>query len=353
MRPLGPLVAALCLATPAQAQWVRQSSTTRASFRGLSVVDSNVVWASGSGGTYLWTNNGGAQWHAGTVPGATSFDLRGVHAVSLDTAYVMVAGTDTARIYKTTDRGAHWTLQYDDTRKGVFLDGIAFFDAKHGLAIGDPMDGHFLILKTDDGGAHWRQLDSTKIPAALPSEAEFAASNTSLVLHGTQDAWFATGGGRVARVLRTHDGGATWTVSETPVTAGQSGSGIFSLAFVDATHGLAVGGNYATPDTTGVTVARTSDGGATWTAVSPSGATGYLSGVVALPSSHGQHFIAVGTQGTAYSLDGGEHWTKLDSHLLNVIAVDHQTRHVWAAGERGTVGMLDPAKLGSAAQTGH
>jgi photosystem II stability/assembly factor-like uncharacterized protein len=347
MRPLQTFVLTLCTATTAQAQWVRQPTTTQASLRGLSVVDSNVVWASGSEGTYLWTSNGGTEWHSGTVPGATTFDLRGVHAVSLDTAYVMVAGADTARIYKTTDRGAHWTLQYDDTRKGVFLDGIAFFDPQHALVIGDPMGGHFLILKTDDGGAHWRQIPPLTIPAALPDEAEFAASNTALVTYGSRDAWVATGGGRAARVLRTHDGGETWTVHDTPVAAGQSGSGIFSLTFVDAAHGLAVGGNYAKPDTAAIAVAFTSDSGTTWTPATPSGATGYLSGVASLPASQGKRVIAVGTQGTAYSLDGGQHWTRLDTHSLNVVAIDQKTGRVWGAGEDGVIVVLNSSQLGS------
>lgn len=351
MRYLAFVLTAFSLAAPVQAQWKRQSAATQASLRGLSVVDSNVVWASGTGGTYLWTKNGGAEWHVGTVPGATNFDFRGVRAISLDTVYLMVSGADTARIYKTTDRGAHWKLQYNDTRKGVFLDGIAFFDEEHGLAIGDPMDGHFFILKTDNGGIYWRQIGQPGIPSALPHEAEFAASNTALVIQGDSNAWFATGGGRNARVFSSRDAGETWTVAETPVAAGKEGSGIFSLFFTDPMHGIAVGGNYAAPDSSVVTVARTIDGGAIWTASPPSGATGYLSGVTVLPLSHGQRVIAIGTEGTSYSTDGGQHWTHLYNHPFNAVATDPKGRRLWAVGEGGVIAVMEVEKLGVGASS--
>lgn len=331
--------------------WIRLRSGTPASLRGVSAVNGSVIWGSGTGGTYLWTDDGGAQWHVGTVPGAASLDFRDVHAVSLDTAYLMVAGQDTARIYKTTDRGAHWRLQYDDTRKGVFLDAIAFFDATHGLALGDPMDGHFFLLRTDDGGAHWTPVAPDATPAALPGEAAFAASGTALVTSGAHDAWFATGGGRVARVFRTHDGGTSWQVSETPVTAGTQGAGIFSLAFLDPRRGIAVGGNYATPDTAATTVALTTDGGVTWTAVPPSGVTGYLSGVTYLPASHGEQLIAVGPQGAVRSEDGGRTWGVLHTApstmsqsarepALNAVTAPRADVGVWAVGERGAIRVL-------------
>jgi photosystem II stability/assembly factor-like uncharacterized protein len=129
-------------------------------------------------------------------------------------------------------------------------------------------------------------------------------------------------------------------VSNAPVVGGSSGSGIFSLAFADVSHGVAVGGNYASPDTAAVTTAYTSDGGVTWTAGVPSGATGYLSGAVYLPGSKSQQLIAVGTEGTATSRDGGKNWSKLSPDPFNVVAADSKTGHVWVAGEGGSVAKL-------------
>jgi photosystem II stability/assembly factor-like uncharacterized protein len=304
-------------------------------------VSEKVLWASGTHGTYLWTDDGGAGWHVGTVPDAMSLDFRDVHAVSLDTAYLMAAGQDTARIYRTTDRGAHWTLQYDDTSKGAFLDAIAFFDSRHALALGDPIAGHFTLLETRDGGEHWNRIPSAALPPALPNEAAFAASGTALITCGASDAWFGTGGAAMSRVFHTHDGGQSWTVVQTPIKSG-SAAGIFSLACRDAQHGIAVGGNYAAPDSSAITVAYTDDGGATWTAVPPSRATGYLSGVTYIGARRDRsRLIAVGTEGTAVSNDAGRSWTRLDSLPLNVVAADPvgagPRAIAWAAGRRGRV----------------
>lgn len=326
--------------------WAEQYAATSASLRGLSVVSNDVAWASGTRGTYLWTGDAGAHWHVGTVPGATSLDFRDVQAVSLDTAYLMAAGQDTARIYRTADRGAHWTLQYENLEKGAFLDGIAFFDARHALALGDPIAGHFLLLRTDDAGAHWSRVSADAVPSALSGEAAFAASGTALVTCGPHDAWFATGGGAISRVFRTADGGHTWRVSATPVQAGSAAAGIFSIACSDTRHAIVVGGNYARPDTSVIVAATTSDGGASWRAAPAARAAGYFSGVAVLGDGPARVFVAVGTEGTAVSRDAGNAWMRADSLSLNSVAVapGHGTRRAWSVGANGRVVTIDPAR---------
>ncbi len=70
---------ALFLGTIAFAQtWVAQNSGTTVSLRGISAVNTSVVWASGASGTWLRTIDGGSTWRAATVPGATDLDFRGV-----------------------------------------------------------------------------------------------------------------------------------------------------------------------------------------------------------------------------------------------------------------------------------
>lgn len=335
------IVIGLAIATatplrPCLAQWLPQNVQTPASLRGLSVASDSVVWASGSQGTYLWTADAGTHWRVAAVEGAGSLDFRDVHAVSLDTAYLMASGQDTGRIYRTTDRGTHWTVQYAAERKGLFLDAIAFFDSRHGLALGDPLDGRFLVLRTRDGGEHWKEIPAAGMPQALPGEAAFAASGTALVKCGKRVAWFGTGGARVARVFVTHDGGTTWTAHETPVRAGRASAGIFSLACRDSLHGIAVGGDFARPDSTAVTVAFTDDGGVTWTAAPVGAATAYLSGVTYLAGGPG--LLAVGTPGTAVSHDWGRTWVRDDTLPLNAVAAAPHGA-VWGVGAAGRVVM--------------
>ena len=47
-----------------------QSSGTTQRLQAISPVNNRVAWASGTGGTYTVTTDGGATWHAGVVPGA-------------------------------------------------------------------------------------------------------------------------------------------------------------------------------------------------------------------------------------------------------------------------------------------
>lgn len=339
-------LAAAQYASRADPLWTGQHAETHASLRGLSVVSDDVAWASGTGGTYLWTDDAGVRWHVGTVPGAASLDFRAVHAASLDTAYLMAAGQDTARIYRTTDRGAHWTLQYENLERGAFLDAIAFFDSRRALALGDPVGGRFLLMHTDDAGAHWTRIPTDAVPVALEGEAAFAASGTALVACGPRDAWFATGGAAIARVFRTTDEGRSWRVSATPVRAGNAAAGIFSIACSDPRHGIVVGGNYVKPDSAVVVAAETSDGGASWRALPAASAGGYFSGVATLATGSTRVFIAVGSVGTGISRDGGEHWTRADSLSLNAIAVASPggPHRVWGVGARGRIVTITPAR---------
>jgi photosystem II stability/assembly factor-like uncharacterized protein len=338
--PILAIISALAVTSPALGQWIPQTSGTDASFRGMSILNRDAAWISGTKGTFAWTDNTGREWHAGRVAAAPSSDFRAVHAISLDTALLMVSSQDTGRIYRTTDRGATWSLQYNDESKGAFLDAMAFFDSLNGLAVGDPVNGRFVILRTSDGGRHWTHAPAGSLPPSLVGEGAFAASGTALITCGPRDAWLGTGGASKSRVFHTSDGGQSWTVAETPIQAGTAAAGIFSLACRDNRHLVAVGGNYSKPDATKVTVARSDDGGATWTATAPSPATGFLSGVAYLdPAPSATRLIAVGTEGTVYSLDSGNSWTRLDSFSLNVVMADGNGA-AWAAGARGAVAHL-------------
>ncbi|QDV37575.1 WD40/YVTN/BNR-like repeat-containing protein [Tautonia plasticadhaerens] len=319
------------------AQWEPQDSGTEARLRGLGVVSRDVAWASGSGGTVLRTTDGGKTWTPRPVPGAPSLDFRDIEAIDADTAHLLSIGEgEQSRIYKTIDGGESWGLQYTNRDPDGFLDAIAFWDAEHGLALGDPVNGRFIVLTTDDGGRNWEPIPAEGMPPALPGEAAFAASGTCLVVHGEDDAWFATGGGGVARVFRSADRGRTWTAHETPVRAGNTASGLFSIAFRDADHGVAVGGDYQEPGKTGGFVALTCDGGKTWRLAQGEPPSGYRSAVAYVPGLETPTLIAVGPTGSDISVDGGESWRPLGEqgfHAVGFAGADAG----WAVGEDGSI----------------
>src|SRR5215218_6063826 len=79
----------LAFAAPIQAQWIGQQTSTDADVRGLSVVSTDVVWASGANGTVLHTTNGGKTWKLDTIPGASNLDLRAIAGTSSRVAHAM------------------------------------------------------------------------------------------------------------------------------------------------------------------------------------------------------------------------------------------------------------------------
>ena len=330
--------ALLSLAMPAtaRAQWSPLPSPTEAELRGLSVVSANVVWASGQRGTVVRTTDGGRTWTRDTVPGAGQLDLRAIHATSPRVAHVVSIG-DSSRIYRTTDGGRTWSLRWRATRTGTFLDAIRFWDARHGIAMSDPVDGRFLILTTSDGGESWQEVPDASAPVALAGEGGFAASGSCLAVAGRSHVWFATGGATVARVHHSLDRGRTWTVHDTPIRAGAASAGIFSIAFRDARNGVIAGGDYQQPTLRGRNLAITVDGGQTWTlADSASSPAGYRSAVTWLPGLGGRTLMAVGLSGTDISRDRGGSWRSADTVAYNSVGFATSSRG-WAVGPAGRI----------------
>jgi photosystem II stability/assembly factor-like uncharacterized protein len=319
--------------------WQPQTSGVTARLRGVSAATERVVWASGAGGTIVRTADGGATWQKLTVPDTEKLDFRDIDAVKDDerTAYALSIGPGPAsRIYKTTDAGAHWTPQFTNDDPKAFYDAMTFWDANHGLAISDSVDGKFVILATEDGGAHWSRVPADALPPALPNEGAFAGSGTNIAILGRDRAWIGTGASTTSRVLRTSDGGRTWAIADTPLAASAS-AGIFSVAFRDATHGIVVGGDYRKETDATSVAAVTSDGGATWTI--STGLSGFRSSVAHLPGNDAS-WIAVGPQGADISTDDGRTWTKVEGGGYHAFAFAPHGRVGWGVGESGRIAKL-------------
>ena len=323
-----PVLMVHAIACPAAAQWTVQSSGTASELRGLSAVSPSIAWASGQNGTVIRTTDGGRTWTAGTVAGAGTLDLRAIAAISARTAFAMSIG-DSSRIFRTTDGGRTWSLRFTSTRKGSFLDAIRFWDARHGVAVSDPVDGKFLVVTTSDGGETWLETPAEGMQPALSNEGAFAASGSCLAVWGRGDAWFVTGGASVARVFHSADFGAHWEAVDSPIRAGSASEGIFSVAFRDAKHGVISGGDYAKAALGGRNVALTSDGGRSWTLVdSAASPQGFMSAVAFVPGTNGRELVAVGLNGSDRSRDGGLTWAATDSVPYNSLQFGGRTGFV-------------------------
>jgi photosystem II stability/assembly factor-like uncharacterized protein len=238
------LCGVIFLSITSQAQWIKQTVNTTASFRGLSVVNEKVVWASGAGGTVIKTVDGGKTWKVMTVPDAEKLDFRDIEAFDANTAYILSIGNgESSRIYKTTDGGKTWKEQFRNKNEKAFFDAIACWDKKNCIAMSDPVDGHYLLITTTDGGVKWEPTAGITAPEAKEGEAAFAASGTCLITYGRSGVYLVSGGAD-ARVFRSFTRGQTWVESNTPLAKGTPGSGIFSIAMSDNMNGVIVGGDY-------------------------------------------------------------------------------------------------------------
>ena len=310
-------------------QWQPQTSGVTARLCGISAVSPDVAWTSGASGTVLRTSDAGKTWQPRPVPGATTLDFRDVDAISAEVAYALSIGPgEASRIFKTRDGGATWTLQLANTDPQVFLDAMAFRDEAHGVAFSDSVAGHFVIFTTANGGADWRRVPTDRLPPALPGEGAFAASGSNVALGSGGRIWIGT---TASRVLSSSDDGLTWRVVTTPVAAGEA-TGIFSIAFRDAAHGVVVGGNYQQEGRAVNNVAVTSDGGVTWTLAR--GLSGFRSAVAWWPGGGGG-WLAVGPAGADWSSDDGRTWTAAGDQGYDALSVVPGGAAAWASGAGG------------------
>lgn len=332
--------------TQARAQWVAQTSGTDMRLRGVSAVNRRVAWASGAGGTYARTVDGGRTWRAGRVPGAAELDFRDVDAFDAQTAYLLAIGEgERSRIYKTNDGGRNWTLQFQNRRPAAFYDCMAFWDGARGLAVSDPVEGRFLGVRTEDGGRTWEEIDAAGMPPALEGEGGFAASGTCVAVSGRSEAWFGTGGPAGGRVFRSTDGGRTWSAAPAPLASGKA-AGVFSLDIYGG-KGVAVGGDYTKERESEGSAAVTLDGGRSWRALGAGERPGgYRSCVAYVPGTRGLTLVAVGPSGSDYSTDGGRTWKPLGAEGFHAVSVAPVGDVAWAVGENGRVARLDsPSRL--------
>lgn len=212
-------------------QWgnpLPQGNTLRsASFAGAT------GYAAGDVGTLLKTTDGGATWSG--LPVGTFQDLALVQALDANT--VFAGGGCVAR--RSTDGGRSFTAMAFapvESSCSAPLAALSFVSPALGWLL--LADG--TVFTTDDGGSTFAQR--TALPGT--SAGGGSALPTSLAFTSATIGVASTAGG----LYRTTDAGASWRAVPAP--------GGLQLWFSDADHGYGVGG----PN-----VLRTEDGGATWT----------------------------------------------------------------------------------------
>jgi len=230
-----------------------------------------------------------------------------------------------ALLYRISKEDFSYELVYQEEHEKVFYDSMQFWNDYEGIAIGDPIEGVFSIIKTSNGGKTWNKLPANLLPKLFEGEAAFAASNTNIVIKGNHT-WIVSGG-KKSRVFYSKDKGIIWNVFETQVVQGKQMTGIFTADFYDSKKGFISGGNYEVLAQNFDNKARTSDGGKTWNLVAQYQGFGYASCVQYVPNSNGKGLVTVGTSGLFYSNDEGSSWKQFstDGSLYTIRFLDSTT----------------------------
>lgn len=220
---------------------------------------------------------------------------------------------------------------HNDTNKKIFYDSMRFWNESEGIAMGDPVENCLSVLITRDAGNSWEKIPCSELPRTEEGEAAFAASNTNVIVKGT-NTWIVTGGEK-ARVLYSPDKGKSWSIHDTPIVSGKSMTGIFTADFYDAKTGIVAGGDYERQNRNQENKAVTYDGGKTWELIAENKAFGYASCVQYVPHSKGLGIASIGASGLYYSADGGKEWKQLhnDYSLFTLRFKDDST--AFAAGK--------------------
>lgn len=308
---------------------------TNTSIRGLSVVDDQVAWVSGSNGHVGKTTDGGKTWTWTKPPGYEMLDFRDIEAFDAMRAVIVNAGSP-AFVLLTDDGGTNWRQSYVNRDSSIFLDGMDFWDSERGMIFGDPIKGKLQILRTHTGGANWDDISGNLKYKITMGEAGFAASGTTIKTLGKGRVWIATGGA-VANIYHSNNAGKRWKRYANPIIQGVNSTGAFSIDFYDAKNGIVVGGDYLKDQENTNNALYTRNGGKTW--IKPEiSVSGYRSAVRYLDR---YNCIAGGSSGVDVSSDGGKTWKNISTVNINAIQKAKSGRIILLAGNNGEIYRLE------------
>ncbi len=310
------------------------ADSVKSGFRGLSVVNENVLWMSGQKGLVGNSYDGGEKWKWHRIKGFEHSDFRSIYAFDKKNAVVANAGFS-ASILFTTDAGKTWTISYSSKDSAMFFDGIDFWDKQHGMIFGDPVNGRMYLSETFNGGKTWKEIPFADRPQLEKGEASFAASGTTIRTLPNGQIFIATGG-IVSRLWHSRDYGHHWEVFNTPILQGKPSQGIFSIAFYDTLHGTIVGGDYLNDSITGNNIFMTSDGGKDW-AQPDIEMQGYFSCVEYLNE---KYLVACGTSNNILSGNDGKKWNlnnglEKGANTVRSVKTKSGARYFFCGGKSG------------------
>ncbi|MEP6645671.1 MAG: YCF48-related protein [Saprospiraceae bacterium] len=233
--------------TNSGAKWEKLNFSKTENFKGLEMVDDNVVVAGSASGKVFFSENQGNTW---SIIGQNLGPISDLKAFN---RYEIIVTNENGKIYKTTDGGATWNSVYYNVKDHLLA--IDFLDHQRGWASGT----NGKVLATVDGGETWSVNYNEKVN-------KFSDIHFITPLQG----WIVSSSA-TDTIWHTNNGGQTWLKNGLPIKTDWQG-----ISFMDQNTGWIAGGS----DGYGI-VLRTDNGGNTWykTHESPDG----LLGIFAIP----------------------------------------------------------------------
>ncbi|MFY7652991.1 MAG: YCF48-related protein [Chitinophagaceae bacterium] len=309
------------------------SSQNTSSFRGISVVNEEICWISGSKGTVGYTIDGGKNFTWLKVKGYENRDFRDVEAFDNQTAIIMAVDAP-ALILKTTDAGKNWRTVLFDTTKGMFLDAL-FFKGKKGWVIGDPINQRPYLACTTNSGDSW--LPYMYKDTLQEGEAFFASSGSNIAFTNFKSPLFVSGG-KSSRLL------SFVNQQVLPIIQGTNSTGANSISIYNKKTLCIVGGDFAQPNQENTNCLLSINGGKTWQKPQTP-PIGYKSAVIYCSK---QKLVACGTTGVDISTDCGNNWQKISTLGFHTLQKSPNGKTIFLAGGRGKIAKLVwPKKLRS------
>lgn len=313
------------------------------SIRALEVVNDSTIWFGANRGIYGHTQNKGKTWIIDSISfNGFKPDFRSIAVLKNGTVLLLNAGAPVYLI-KSNDKGLNWKTVFQSNDSTYFFDALRFHDNVSGAALGDPVNGCFKVIITNDGGETWVELPCNQTLKAMEGEACFAASNSSWDFYKKHN-WIATGG-KQSRILHSSDYGETFSHVQSPIAGGSELRGAFSLDFLDDKTGVLAGGNYDTTKIGDITYALTKDGGKTWTTTSTKNFFGSCVQIAVVNKE--KVICAAGHDGVYFSNSMGAEWTEIKSssnetlRQFNTLRFSSTGKAVWLAGAKGTIGKIE------------
>ncbi|MCC6484511.1 MAG: hypothetical protein IT209_06665, partial [Armatimonadetes bacterium] len=272
----------------AMTTWSADTSPITTNLNGVTTIQRTPIqgWAVGDGGAIL--SNLGGTWNIDQAAGVvTSNNLNKIGACAISYAatptYDLYAVGNSGTILQRLDASnldapTQWTQQSSGTTQNLNDISVISFAISTATTAAYAVGDAGTILKTTDGGATWTAQTS-------PTSNNLRGVSAPTALFA-----FAVGDGGV--IIKTSDGGATWTSVTSPTT-----SKLTACFFRDTKTGWIVG--------EGGKLYRTTNGGASWVLATGTG-TDNLNAVVALPFGNGTpRDVAFDAAGNLYEINNG------------------------------------------------